>query len=235
MLPCLLWGSGATSQPAWHLTDASLPSPPPSPRDLLLSMSLGLLSSPLRTPFTEFRTRYNPGCSHLINYLHLQRPFPNLRLQMDMNLEKTLFNPMHNLKDIERKSFLNFYFFILGCAGSSLLCVGFSLAAASGGSSLLRCEGFSLWRLLLLWSKGLGLSSWRHQIRCPMAYAIFPNQGSNPCPLHQQTMFNLWPPGSPEDGFLKNHVWISSYSLCISFKNHVGEKEKLQYFNLGVL
>ena len=115
MLPCLLWGSGATSQSAWHLTDASLPSPPPSPRDLLLSVSLGLLSSPLRTSFTEFRTCCNPGCSHLINYLHLQRPFPNLKFQMDMNLEKTLFNPVHNLKDIERvlKFFISLFLAVL--------------------------------------------------------------------------------------------------------------------------
>ena len=44
--------------------------------------------------------------------------------------------------------------FILGCAGSSLLC-RLSLVAVSRGYSLLPSEGFSL-RLLLLWSTGSG-------------------------------------------------------------------------------
>ena len=48
--------------------------------------------------------------------------------------------------------FLNL--FIFGCVGSSLLCAGFSLVVASGGYSLLRCAGFSLRWLLLLWSTG---------------------------------------------------------------------------------
>ena len=47
-----------------------------------------------------------------------------------------------------------FYLFIFGCVGSSLLCAGFSLVAASGGYSLLRCAGFSLRWLLLLRSTG---------------------------------------------------------------------------------
>ena len=36
-------------------------------------------------------------------------------------------------------------------------CSGFSLVAASVGCSLLWCAGFSLRRLLLLWSAGCGL------------------------------------------------------------------------------
>ena len=51
--------------------------------------------------------------------------------------------------------FLNFiYLFIFGCVRSSLLRVGFSLVAASRGYSSLRCTGFSLRWLLLLWSTG---------------------------------------------------------------------------------
>ena len=42
--------------------------------------------------------------------------------------------------------------FILGCTGTPLLREGFSLAAASGGSSSLQCGSFSLWWFLLLWS-----------------------------------------------------------------------------------
>ena len=38
--------------------------------------------------------------------------------------------------------FFIIYYFIFGCVGSSLLCVGFSLVAESGGYSSLRCAGF---------------------------------------------------------------------------------------------
>ena len=53
--------------------------------------------------------------------------------------------------------------FIYGCVGSLLLRAGFSLVAASGGYSSLRCAGFSLRWLLLLRSTGsrrMGFSSW---------------------------------------------------------------------------
>ena len=46
------------------------------------------------------------------------------------------------------------FIYLLGCVGSSLLCAGFSLVAASGGYSSLQCVGFSLWWLLLLWNTG---------------------------------------------------------------------------------
>ena len=67
-----------------------------------------------------------------------------------------------------------------------------SLVVVSGGYSSLRCAGFSLrWRLLL-WSTGsrhVGFSSCGAQLRwlsCSAACGIFPDQGSNPCPLHWQ-------------------------------------------------
>ena len=43
---------------------------------------------------------------------------------------------------------------MFGCVGSSFLRAGFSLVAASGGSSSLRCAGFALQWLLLLQSTG---------------------------------------------------------------------------------
>ena len=58
--------------------------------------------------------------------------------------------------------FFFFYLYIYGCIGSLLLRMGFSLVAASGGYSSLRCVGFSLQCLLLLWStgsRGAGFSS----------------------------------------------------------------------------
>ena len=55
-----------------------------------------------------------------------------------------------------RKSdfFFNGVLFILGRAGSSLLCVGFSLVAVGGADLQLWRMGFSLQRLPLLWSMG---------------------------------------------------------------------------------
>ena len=79
-----------------------------------------------------------------------------------------------------------------------------SLVVVSGGYSLLRCAGFSLQWLLLLRSMGSrltgfrscstwasavvarGLSSCSSQASLPAACGIFPDQGSNPCPLHWQ-------------------------------------------------
>ena len=50
--------------------------------------------------------------------------------------------------------FLQVLFFFFGCAGSLLLCTGFSLVMERGGDFSLRCAGFSLHRLLLLLSMG---------------------------------------------------------------------------------
>ena len=46
--------------------------------------------------------------------------------------------------------FFNIHFFFFGCAGSSLLCSGFSLVSREQGFSLVAAHGFSLqWHLLL--------------------------------------------------------------------------------------
>ena len=74
---------------------------------------------------------------------------------------------------------------------------GFSLVVVSGGYSSLRCAGFPLRWLLLLWNTGsrhMGFSScgaWAslvvaHGLSCSAACGIFPDQGSNLCPLHWQ-------------------------------------------------
>ena len=64
-----------------------------------------------------------------------------------------------------------------------------SLVAASGGYSSLWCTGFSLRWLLLLWTTGsrhTGSVVVAHGPSCSTACGIFPDQGSNPCPLHWQ-------------------------------------------------
>ena len=66
---------------------------------------------------------------------------------------------------------------------------GRSLVAASGGHSSSRCAGLSLSRPLLLRSTGsrrAGSVIVAHGPSCSAACGIFPDQGSNPCPLHWQ-------------------------------------------------
>ena len=66
---------------------------------------------------------------------------------------------------------------------------GLSLVAASGGHSSSRCAGLSLSRPLLLRSTGSRRAvsvAVAHGPSCSAACGIFPDQGSNPCPLHWQ-------------------------------------------------
>ena len=66
---------------------------------------------------------------------------------------------------------------------------GLSLVAASGGHSSSRCAGLSLLRPLLLRSTGsrcAGSAIVAHGPSRSTACVIFPDQGSNPCPLHWQ-------------------------------------------------
>ena len=66
---------------------------------------------------------------------------------------------------------------------------GLPLVAASGGHSSSRCAGLSLSRPLLLRSTGsrrAGSVIVAHGPSCSAACGIFPDQGSNPCPLHWQ-------------------------------------------------
>ena len=66
---------------------------------------------------------------------------------------------------------------------------GLSPVAASGGHSSSQCAGLSLSRPLLLWSTGsrrAGSVVVAHGPSCSAACGIFPDQGSNPCPLHWQ-------------------------------------------------
>ena len=109
-----------------------------------------------------------------------------------------------------------FYLFIFGCMGSSLLCAGFLQlrragatlccgARASHGGGFSCCGARALGAqasvvvacgLQQLWHAGSvvvarGLQSTGsvivvHGLSCSTACGIFPDQGSNPCPLHWQ-------------------------------------------------
>ena len=66
---------------------------------------------------------------------------------------------------------------------------GLSLVAASGGHSSSQCAGLSLSRPLSsrsTSSRRAGSVAVAHGPSCSVACGIFPDQGSNPCPLHWQ-------------------------------------------------
>ena len=88
---------------------------------------------------------------------------------------------------------------------------GLSLVAASGGHSSSRCTGLSLsWPLLLrsTGSRRAGSVIVAHGPSCSAACGIFPNQGSNPCPLHWQADSQpLCHQGSPEISFWIKLTW----------------------------
>ena len=84
--------------------------------------------------------------------------------------------------------FFNYYLFFWLC-WVFISVRGLSLVAASGGHSSSRCAGLSLsWPLLLrsTGSRRAGAVVVAHRPSCSAACGIFPDQGSNPCPLHRQ-------------------------------------------------
>ena len=107
---------------------------------------------------------------------------------------------------------------------------GLSLVAASGGHSSSRCADLSLsWPLLLrsTSSRRAGSVVVAHRPSCSAACGIFPDQGSNPCPLHWQADSQpLRHQGSPHYYFYSlfelefrrvPHVVISQYA-CTPLK-----------------
>ena len=104
--------------------------------------------------------------------------------------------------------FLSFFFFYLWLCWVFVSVRGLSLIVASGGHSSSRCAGLLLSRPLLLWSTGLrraGSVIMAHGPSRSAACGIFPDQGSNPCPLHWQADSQpLRHQGSPWSFFLAN-------------------------------
>ena len=98
---------------------------------------------------------------------------------------------------------------------------GLSLVAASGGHSSSRCAGLSLsWPLLLrsTGSRCTGSVVVAHGPSCPVACGIFPDQGSNPCPVHWQADSQpLHHQGSPIINILTTveSAVITSFSFLI--------------------
>ena len=98
---------------------------------------------------------------------------------------------------------------------------GLSPVAASGGHSSSRCAGLSPSWPLLLRSTGFrcaGSVVLAHGPSCSAACGIFPDQGSNPCPLHWQADSQpLRHQGSPEGIILIFFIFHSYLFLPVSF------------------
>ena len=95
---------------------------------------------------------------------------------------------------------------------------GLSLVAASGDHSSLQCAGLSVSRPLLLRSTGsrrAGSVVVAHGPSRSAACGIFPDQGSNPCPLHWQADSQpLRHQGSPEYMSFNSKVYASTVTQC---------------------
>ena len=124
------------------------------------------------------------------------------------------------LKDYKYKSLgrvFSTFFFFGGLCWVFVSVRGLSLVVASGGHSSSWCAGLSLLWPLLLRSPGsrrAGSVVVAHGPSCSAACGIFPDQGSNPCPLLWQADSQpLRHQGSPLHGFyLANFV---EYTLAI--------------------
>ena len=136
---------------------------------------------------------------------------------------------------VDKKYLVFFFFFLIFLFFYFWLCWvfvsvrGLSLVAASGGHSSSQCAGLSLSRPLLLRSTGsrcAGSVVVAHGPSCSAACGIFPEQGSNPCPLHWQADSQpLHHQGSPTWCFLitmsyykKNHLFynmhVHIFTIC---------------------
>ena len=101
----------------------------------------------------------------------------------------TRISPFQYFKGLSNSTCLNYLFIYLWLCWVLVSVRGISPVAASGGHSSSRCAGLSLSRPLLLRSTGsrrAGSAIVVHRPSRSAACGIFPDQGSNPCPLHWQ-------------------------------------------------
>ena len=124
--------------------------------------------------------------------------------------------------------FLKYLFIYLWLCWVFVSARGLSVVVASGGHSSSRCAGLSPSRPLLLWStdsRRTGSVVVAHGSSCSAVCGIFPDQGSNPCPLHWQADSQpLRHQGSPGSFFKTSSVcykrWLrtSLFALTPAWK-----------------
>ena len=99
---------------------------------------------------------------------------------------------------------------------------------------MLQCTGFSLQWLLLLWSRALGTQASvvvAHGLSCSTACGIFPDQGSNPSPLHWQVdSLTTAPPGKSPTAHRLLKMDFSQEQTAVSPKLHWGYFYKIIYY-----
>ena len=121
------------------------------------------------------------------------------------------------------ESFFFFNFIYLWLCWVFVSVRGLSLVAASGGHSSSRCAGLSLSQPLLLrstGSRGAGSAIVAHGPSRAAACGIFPDQGSNPCPLHWQADSQpLRHQGSPKGAWSLNHCTTRGVPKEINFQS----------------
>ena len=150
-------------------------------------------------------------------------PYPLLHKLSPSTFDIKWVSPLYQTPITERhffkKKLINI--FIFGSVGSSFSVRVLYLVVASGGHSSSRCMGLSLsWPLLLrsTGSRPAGSVVVAHGPSCSAACGTFPDQGSNPCPLHWQADSPpLHHQGSPRHIFKNsfNHrVWIEHSAFC---------------------
>ena len=118
--------------------------------------------------------------------------------------------------------FKNYLFIYLWLCWVFVSVRGLSLVVASGGHSSSQCVGLSLLRPLLLRSTGsrrAGSVIVAHGPSCSVACGIFPDQGSNPCPLHWQADSQpLHHQGSPVSDIFAQHIVFEFYPFNCTYQ-----------------
>ena len=113
---------------------------------------------------------------------------------------------------------------------------GLSLVAASGGHSSSRYAGLSLsWPLLLrsTGSRRAGSVVVAHRPSCSAACGIFPDQGSNPCPLHWQADSQpLHHQGSPILTLLISPLYETFLRLCCQQYSNLNSTNERHWYKI---